>query len=510
MTALQAGSVVLRAEGISKVYGSTLALHGVDFTLYRGKVNALAGENGAGKSTLMGILAGAIQPTAGRIVIDGEAVELDSPRTAGDRGIRLIHQELLLFPNLSVSENIFAGCELRSAAGVRLREQERRSAVLLEQLGQRINPRTVVGDLPVGLQQVVAICKALAQEVRVLIMDEPTSALSAREVESLFSVVRGLVASNVAVVYISHRLEEIIEIGDFVTVLRDGRLVAEAAVPDIDAHWIIERMIGHDPETLFPHESRPVGAALLEVSDVSLLRPGGNHRLDRVRFSVAAGEIVGLYGLMGAGRTELLETLVGLQPRASGQVVVDGAHVEHKSVGERISRGLFLVPEDRQRGGLVQSLSVKQNISLASLDSLQTFGSLLGRREVSNANRVATAVGVKVADIDFPVTSLSGGNQQKVVVAKALLTDPKVLLMDDPMRGIDVGAKTELYRIMQRLAKQGMAILFTSSDLTEVLGMADRIMVIASGRITGEFSRAEADAQAIVAAANPRAIPQAA
>jgi hypothetical protein len=192
-------------------------------------------------------------------------------------------------------------------------------------------------------------------------------------------------------------LEEIIEIGDFVTVLRDGRLVAEAAVPDIDAHWIIERMIGHDPETLFPHESRPVGAALLEVSDVSLLRPGGNHRLDRVRFSVAAGEIVGLYGLMGAGRTELLETLVGLQPRASGQVVVDGAHVEHKSVGERISRGLFLVPEDRQRGGLVQSLSVKQNISLASLDSLQTFGSLLGRREVSNANRVATAVGVKVA-----------------------------------------------------------------------------------------------------------------
>ena len=495
--------VVLRAEGISKVFGGTVALNGVDFNAYRGKVNALVGENGAGKSTLMGILAGVHQPTAGQIVLDGEPMHMESPRDAGEHGIRLIHQELLLFPNLSVAENIFAGSELRSPTGVRLRDQEREAAALLARLGQRVDPRTLLGDLAVGAQQMVAICKALSQQVRVLIMDEPTSALSTREVESLFAVVRALVDDGVAVVYISHRLEEIMELGDFVTVLRDGKLIAEAAVPEIDSHWIVEQMIGRDPSALFAYESRAVGQPLLEVEDLTLARPGGGLSLDRVSFSVAAGEIVGIYGLMGAGRTELLQSLLGERREAVGRVAIEGHRVDGDSIGARIDRGLFLVPEDRQREGLVQALSVKQNISLASLDELGTFGNLSLKREARDVGVIARDVGVKVPNIDFSITALSGGNQQKVVVAKALMTNPKVLLMDDPLRGVDVGAKSELYRIMTRLAKEGIAILFTSSDLMEVLGMADRILVMARGRITGEFGRDEATSRALVSASNP-------
>jgi erythritol transport system ATP-binding protein len=498
--------VILRAESVSKVFGGTVALNGVDFNIYGGKVNALVGENGAGKSTLMGILAGVHEPTAGRILLDDEEITLSSPRAAGNHGIRLIHQELLLFPNLSVAENIFAGSELQSGVGVRLRAQEQEAAKLLERLGQRVDRRALLGDLPVGAQQMVAICKALSQRVRVLIMDEPTSALSTREVDSLFEVIRGLVADSVAVVYISHRLEEILAISDYVTVLRDGKLVAEAATAEIDTHWIVERMIGRDPEALFPYEPRPIGQPLLEAEDLTLPRPGGGLWLNRVSFSLAAGEIVGVYGLMGAGRTELLETLIGERPDAVGRVVIDGTRIDGDSIGARIARGLFLVPEDRQREGLVQALSVKQNVSLASLDDFHSVAGLSLRREAGEVEAVVRDVGVKVPDINDEVTSLSGGNQQKVVVAKALLTDPKVLLMDDPMRGIDVGAKTELYRIMKRLAGEGLAILFTSSDLMEVLGMADRILVMARGRITRELSRDEATSQALVSASNPHAV----
>jgi erythritol transport system ATP-binding protein len=503
---VSANDVVLRAEGVSKVFGGTVALNGVDFNIYRGKVNALVGENGAGKSTLMGILAGVHDPTTGRVLFEGDEISLSSPRDAGEHGIRLIHQELLLFPNLSVAENIFAGSELQSPLGVRLREQEKEAAELLGRLGQRVDPRALLGDLPVGAQQMVAICKALSQRVRVLIMDEPTSALSTREVESLFDVIRGLVADGVAIVYVSHRLEEILAISDFVTVLRDGKLVAETSTREIDTHWIVEQMIGRDPDALFPYEPRPIGRTLLEAEDLTLPRPGGGLWLDRVSFSLAAGEIVGIYGLMGAGRTELLQTLIGERRDAVGRVLIAGTRVDGESIGTRIARGLFLVPEDRQREGLVQALSVKQNVSLASLDAFRSGTGLSLRREAREVEVVVRDVGVKVPDIDYEVTSLSGGNQQKVVVAKALLTEPKVLLMDDPMRGIDVGAKTELYRIMQRLASEGLAILFTSSDLMEVLGMADRILVMARGRITRELSRAQATSRELVAASNPHAV----
>jgi erythritol transport system ATP-binding protein len=494
--------VILRGEGISKVFGRTVALNGVDFNVYRGKVNALVGENGAGKSTLMGILAGVDQPTAGHVLLDGEPVSLDSPRAAGELSIRLIHQELQLFPDLSVAENIFAGAELRSVTGVRLREQEHRAAELLRRLDQTVSPRAIMGELPVGIQQIVVICRALAQDVKVLIMDEPTSALSTKEVEMLLDVIRGLAASGVAIVYISHRLEEITEIGDHVTVLRDGRLVAEAAVHDIDVHWIVEQMIGHDPDTLYPYEGRETGALALEMTGVTVPRADGSLLLDRVSLSLDAGEIVGLYGLVGAGRTELLETLIGLREAIAGEISVGGTRLEHMDVGQRIARGMFLVPEDRQRQGLVQTMSVRENISLASLGALRSRGGLSPRREAAAVHEAVRQMGVKVADIEQPVTALSGGNQQKVVVARALMTAPKVLLMDGPMRGIDVGAKTELYRVMQSLAGDGLAILFTSSDLLEVLGMADRILVMAKGRLVDEFTREEATAQALVAASN--------
>jgi erythritol transport system ATP-binding protein len=494
--------VILRAEGVSKVFGRTVALNAVNFNVYGGRVNALVGENGAGKSTLMGILAGVHQPNAGAILLNDTPVTLDSPRAAGELSIQLIHQELQLFPDLSVAENIFAGAELRSPTGVRLREQEQRASGLLRRLNQTVSPRAIMGELPVGAQQIVVICRALARDVRVLIMDEPTSALSTKEVDTLLGVIRGLAAEGVAIVYISHRLEEVMEIGDHVTVLRDGRLVGEAAVADIDVHWIVEQMIGHDPDTLYPYEGRGTGGAALEVTDVTVPRADGSLLLDRVSLSLEGGEIVGLYGLMGAGRTELLETLIGLRAAITGTISVDGRRLEQLTVGERIARGMFLVPEDRQRQGLVQAMSVRENISLASLAALRSYGSLSPRREVGAVRSAVRETGVKVADIELPVTALSGGNQQKVVVARALMTAPKVLLMDDPMRGIDVGAKTELYRVMQSLAVDGLAILFTSSDLMEVLGMADRILVLAQGRVVDEFTRDEANAQALVAASN--------
>jgi erythritol transport system ATP-binding protein len=496
------GDVILHADQITKVFGRTVALNGVDFNVYRGKVNALVGENGAGKSTLMGILAGVHQPTAGQILLDGEPASLDSPRAAGALSIRLIHQELQLFPDLSVAENIFAGQELRSVGGVRLRDQDRRAAELLRRLGQTVSPRAIMGALPVGIQQIVVICRALAQDVRVLIMDEPTSALSTQEVRTLLGVIRGLAESGVAIVYISHRLEEITEIGDHVTVLRDGRLVAEAEVSDIDVHWIVEQMIGHDPETLYPYESRETGAASLQISDVTVPRADGSLLLDRVSLTVDRGEIVGLYGLMGAGRTELLETLIGLRATVAGEISVGGVRLERMNIGRRIAHGMFLVPEDRQSQGLVQAMSVRENISLASLEALRSHVALSSRREAGAVREAVRQTGVKVADVEQPVTALSGGNQQKVVVARALMTEPRVLLMDDPMRGIDVGAKTELYRVMQSLARDGLAILFTSSDLLEVLGMADRILVLAKGQLVREFARDAATAQALVAAAN--------
>jgi erythritol transport system ATP-binding protein len=496
----ETGDIILRAEKITKYYPGTVALDNVDFKVHRGKVNALVGENGAGKSTLMKIIAGVEQASRGQLFLNDQPVEIRSPHDAEDHGIGIIYQELNLFPNLSVSENIFMAREMTTGVGtVRHKEQKHRTWDLLTRLEQPISPNTLVGNLRVGQQQIVEIAKALAQDMHVLIMDEPTSALSTTEVTVLFRIIEDLKAQGVTIIYISHKLEEILQIGDYITVLRDGRLAAEAAIPDIDLPWIIEKMVGRTVTSSNGHE-HDIGSELLRVEDMTLPRVGGGFVLDHVSFSVNAGEILGIYGLMGAGRTELLECLMGLHPDSEGKVSLDGKQIRAHHIGQRINAGLMMIPEDRQRGGLVQTLSVARNMTLASLYRFFNLLYLDGSKEEVNIARMIDDLDIRVASPQQLITSLSGGNQQKVVVAKALLTDPKVLLMDEPTRGIDVAAKGEIFQIMYRLAEQGLGIIFVSTELKEVLTMADRILVMSKGKITGAFDRAEATEEALVEA----------
>jgi len=494
---------LLRAERVTKRYPGTLALDGVDFNVHPGAVNVLIGENGAGKSTLMKILAGVERPTSGRLLLNGEAVHLESPRDALRRGIAIIYQELNLFPNLSVAENVFMARELTTRGGtVRHDEQEEVVRSLMARLEQDIHPATLVEDLRIGQQQLVEIARALAQNVSVLIMDEPTSALSTAEAEILLRLIEDLTAQGVAVIYISHKLDECLRIGDHFTVLRDGKLVAEAPASEVTLDWIVETMAGRSQSELFPRSNHAVGAPLLEVRDLSLPRARGDGFLvDHVTFTLRAGEIVGVYGLMGAGRTELLECLFGMQPFATGTVRVAGYELRGESIPERIESGLAFVTEDRQKLGLVQSMSVAENITLASLRSMRRGPVLSRPRERERVASMIQSLAIKVRRPDQPVTSLSGGNQQKVVIARSLLTSPRVLLMDEPTRGIDIGAKADVFRIMCDLAREGVAVLFVSSELKEVVTMADRALVMARGRITADLPRASITEAALGAAA---------
>lgn len=496
----RAAEIILQAKNITKVFPGTTALDKVDFNVYRGKVNGLVGENGAGKSTLMKIIAGVEQATEGQLLLDGGEIQVNSISDAERHGIGIIHQELNLFPNLSVAENIFMARELKKNGVVvdqaRQREQTRR---LIERLQQPIDPDDLVGDLRIGQQQIVEIARALAQEKRILIMDEPTSALSSAEVEVLFEVIKDLKAQGVAIIYISHRLDELLQIGDYVTVLRDGRLQAEKPVDEIDMGWIIKQMVGKRAAEFDTHK-RETGAEILQVEDLTLPRLGGGYTLDHVSFSLQRGEILGIFGLMGAGRSELLECLMGLRPEASGRCWLEGKEIKKNTVTGRIDLGLALIPEDRQREGLVQTMSVADNMLLASLKKYVTRFFLSRKKEADAVEALIEELSLKVADPGQIVTSLSGGNQQKVIVAKGLLTTPKILLMDEPTRGIDVGAKTEMFDIMHRLAAQGLGIILVSSELKEILGMSDRILVMSKGRITGEFSKETATEEALVAA----------
>jgi erythritol transport system ATP-binding protein len=493
---------ILRAEGIVKRYGGTVALKGVDFNVYPGSVNVLIGENGAGKSTLMKILAGVERPSAGRLLYRGEPLEIGSPRDALAKGIAIIYQELSLFPNLSVAENIFIARELTTAAGVvKHAEQETVARALMARLEQDIPPDALVEDLRIGEQQLVEIARALAQEVSVLIMDEPTSALSTAEGEVLLRIVEDLTAQGVAVIYISHKLDECLRIGDHFTVLRDGALVEEAPASAVTLEWIVEKMAGRSTASLFPRMEHEVGAARLEVEGLSLPRAhGGGWLVDQVSFTVRAGEIVGIYGLMGAGRTELLESVFGMLPGASGTVRIDGRDLTGASIRDRIRAGLAFVPEDRQLLGLVQTLSVAQNITLASLRAMRRGVALSAARERGEVARLIQALAIKVSGPEQPVTALSGGNQQKVVIARSLLTAPKVLMMDEPTRGIDIGAKSDVFHIMSDLARRGMGVLFVSSELKEVVAMADRALVMARGRITADLLRPQITEAALAAA----------
>ncbi|MEV4292611.1 sugar ABC transporter ATP-binding protein [Nonomuraea bangladeshensis] len=485
---------VLRACEVTKVYGGTHALRGVDFPVTAGRVTALFGENGAGKSTLMKILAGIERPTTGHVELDGRAVRLQSSRHAADLGIAIIHQELSLCPNLSVTDNLFLAREVRTGFGTVDRKAQRAATrAVLDRLEEHTDPDELVGDLRLGQQQLVEIARTLLQEARVLIMDEPTSALTAPEVEVLFKVIRELTAAGVAVVYISHHLDEALDIADDVVVLRDGALVATARADEVDIRWIVEQMVGRDQDTLFPDREPVLGEEALTVRGLTVADPAVPDRLavDGLSLAVRAGEIVGVYGLMGAGRTELLEAVAGRLRPVSGEILLAGTPLEGPGIRERIERGVVLVPEDRQRDGLVQTMSVGQNLSLAALGSYVRGLFVSQPRERAAVTRAITDVTVKTSGHAAAIGSLSGGNQQKVVIGKALLTGPRVLLLDEPSRGVDVGAKADIFELMAAQARSGLAVLFTTSDAEEALHIPDRLLVLARGALVGEFRRGE-------------------
>lgn len=487
--AADASEVVLAACNVAKHYGSVRALRGVNFDIHRGQVTTLFGENGAGKSTLMKILSGVVQPTSGEIILDGEPVVFSSAADARDRGISIIHQELSLAPNLSVRDNVFMGREIMGATGVDFAEEERQTRGLMEQLEEDIDPLTPVGELRLGQQQIVEIARALSVRSRILIMDEPTSALSATEVEVLFKVIRDLTSRGVSIVYISHHLEEALQITDHAVVLRDGAMTAYAPRAEIDLKWIVRNMVGENYDLGSPPTGYAFGETALSVRELTVPDPAGAsyNVVDRLSLDVKAGEIVCIYGLMGAGRTELLETVAGRVKASSGDVLLEGKDISHLNIAQRISAGLALVPEDRQRDGLVQTMTVGENLSLASIMNF-TRGVFTSRRlERELIDDTIRKVTVKTSGGNAAIGSLSGGNQQKVVIGKMLATNPKVIMLDEPSRGIDIGAKAEVFRLLAEGARQGLAVIYSTSEVGECLSVAHRIIVMRRGRIAAEF-----------------------
>lgn len=494
----------LRMEEITKHFGGVHALEGVTFEAVGGEVHAICGENGAGKSTLMKILAGAITEYEGRIVVEGEEVRFGGPRDAEEVGIRIIHQELNLVPDLTVAANMFLGRERRWLGMLDDAVMEREARRMFERLGAPIGPRARVGELRIGDQQMVEIAKALMFRASILVMDEPTSALSDAEVARLFRVIDDLRADGVTVLYISHKMNEVFTLADRVTVLRDGRFVASASREETEPGQVVRWMVGREIAALeIDHEAK-AGETVLEVAGLSLPSPpdSGRPALREVGFDLHAGEILGVAGLLGAGRTELLEALFGASPLPpTGRVVLEGKPSRFRSPDEAIGAGVALVTEDRKNLGLFAELSVRENITMAHLNALARLGIIHPAAEREAVEGSIGRLGIKTAGGDAAITSLSGGNQQKCIIARWLLANPKVLLLDEPTRGIDVGAKAEIYALMKRLAGDGMAIMMTSSELPELLAVCDRILVLCEGRLTAVLPRSEATEETIMDAA---------
>lgn len=481
------GEVVLSARNISKIYGSTHALKGVNFDVRRGQVTTLFGENGAGKSTLMKILSGVVTPTSGDILLHNEPKIFHSTNDARACGIAIIHQELNLAPNMNVRDNIFIGREIMTATGVNYAEEARLTRELMLALEEEIDPLTPVESLRLGQQQVIEIARALSVNAQILIMDEPTSALSAAEVEVLFKIIRDLTARGVAIVYISHHLEEALEITDHAVVLRDGAMTAAAARSEIDLAWIVRNMVGDHFDLGSPPQGYETGEVALEVRDLTVMGTGGIRLVDNLSLSVKAGEIVCIYGLMGAGRTELMECIAGRLTASQGEILLRGHSIAGLSIGDRIEQGLALVPEDRQRDGLVQTMTVGENLTLASIGEFIRGLIMSPRREKELVNNAIQNVTVKTSGGEAAIGSLSGGNQQKVVIGKMLATHPSVILLDEPSRGIDIGAKAEVFRLLAENAREGLAVIYSTSEVGECLSVAHRIVVMHKGHISAIF-----------------------
>ena len=481
-------------EHIYKTFPGVKALDDVSFSLCSGSVMALLGENGAGKSTLMKILSGIYTKDSGDIYLFGKKMENYNAKIAKENGIAIIHQELNMCQHLTVAENMFLGRE--KGRGILLDRASMNSEAekILQRLHVDISPKTLVGSLPVSKQQMVEIAKALSVDAKVLIMDEPTSALSSKEIDDLFDIIRSLKANGCGIVYISHRLEELSHIVDSVTIMRDGKFISKGDFSDYTMDGIISDMVGREIKEKFPHVDCKVGKTVFEVRHLNAGR-----MVRDVSLSVREGEIVGIAGLMGAGRTETTRAIFGVDPKESGEILVDGKKVEIRRPIDAIKNGIVLAPEDRKKDGLCIKLPVRHNISLPNLDLISDKGGriLKGKEETMTDNAISS-FSIKVASPEVNVENLSGGNQQKVVVAKWLSRESRVVIFDEPTRGIDVAAKVEIYNLMNQLKMSGIGVLFVSSEMHEIIGVSDRIIVMCDGRVTGELMREEATQEKIL------------
>jgi rhamnose transport system ATP-binding protein len=489
---------LLQANSISKSYAGVHALRDVSFELRAGEVHALIGENGAGKSTLIRILAGAIAQDSGSIEMDGHAIEHNSPLIAKAHGIAAIYQQPALFPDLTVAENIALGLEQGNLwRRIDWRARRKNATELLARIGAAVNPDTPVAGLSLPEQQMVEIARALGAKAKVMILDEPTPSLTNREVENLFRIIRGLRDQGVALIYISHRLEELPAIADRVTVLRDGAHIGTHAMAEVNRESLIRLMVGRELSAVFPKREVPIGEVRLEARNLSSRAAG----IRNISLTVRAGEIVGVAGLVGSGRTQFAEVLFGLTPADAGQILLDGREVRIDSPRRAIDLGVGHVPEDRRQHGLIMPMPVAANTTLADLAAISRRGLLDFEAEQSVAAMFVKKLGVKTASLDIAVDTLSGGNQQKVAVSRWLATKPSVLILDEPTQGVDVGAKSEIHALLCDLAEQGLAILMISSELPEILGMSDRIAVMHAGTLAGVLDRSEATQENILAMA---------
>ncbi|HEY6505365.1 MAG TPA: sugar ABC transporter ATP-binding protein [Chitinophagaceae bacterium] len=483
---------MLVAKNISKRFSGVTALNGVNLELHPGKVNAIIGENGAGKSTLMKIFSGVHTQYDGEIIYNGQPVKFTSTKSAEQAGIAIIHQELNLVPYLSVAENIFLGREITNSLGILDKKMmKERSAELLKQLNLAVDPGTKIAELKVGQQQLVEIARALYSNASVIIMDEPTSAISDKEVENLFSIIRKLKEEGKTVVYISHKLKELFAIADRYVVLRDGMTISSGNLDVITSDELIQKMTGRKLSFEKTGCTLKDKQELLSVKNISLKHPllRITKLLNNISFTLSKGEILGLYGLMGAGRTELMETIFGLHPKnSSGEITVNGKDRKIKSPAQAIGAGIALVPEDRKLQGLILSQTVRANISIAVLQKLQRLGFMLNAKKEKEltANYIA-GLAIKTSSGNNAAKNLSGGNQQKIVLAKWLATHPKILLLDEPTRGVDINAKAEIYKLMKSLAAEGMGIMMVSSELPEILAVSDRVLVMCEGELTANI-----------------------
>ena len=488
------GEYIIEMQGITKQFPGVKALDNVSFRLRSGEVMALLGENGAGKSTLMKVLSGVHNKDSGRMKVFGQEIDNMNPKRAQELGVAIIHQELNMCQHLTVAENMFLGREKVNGMVLSQKEMNREAAKVLDNLGIDLDPTTLVGNLQVSKQQMVEIAKALSTNARVLIMDEPTSALTSKEIEELFRIIHQLKAEGRGIVYISHRLEELQHIVDTVTIMRDGQFILESPFKDISMNDIIANMVGREIKEKFPRVECKRGKPVLEVKNLNAGR-----MVRDVSFTSYEGEILGFAGLMGAGRTETTRALFGVDPKESGTIILDGKEIKINNPMDAIRQGVVLAPEDRKKDGLCTKLSVRSNIELPNLDIACNKLGVVNRRKVSEmVKKSVSNFAIKMAGPEVDAGSLSGGNQQKVVVAKWLARDSRVVIFDEPTRGIDVAAKVEIYHLMNQLKQQGISVIFVSSEMPEVLGIADRIIVMCDGRVTGELDIQDATQEKIL------------